>query len=231
MGTVVPAADGTHPIHWDDGPVWHADPEFFSGTLADQRVTWNYGPSWNVVSLLGQRMQTLTALTDYSYSRTQESTLMAETYTAAGLKLTESTGDVGTYDPETGIITWRKPDSLEVPMLPWTKAGVPPQRLGQVFRFTDSPGHNILYLHGNGSMSGLNSRGPGRASTCIAKIPLDPTQPVTHVSIQRPHRWIQQCPGTLSSLSFSLRDALGNIHSLSDYGQSPSFVLTWAMKD
>ena len=63
-------------------------------------------------------MQTLTALTDYSYSRTQESTLMAETYTASGLKLTESTGDVGTYDPETGIITWRKPDSLEVPMLP-----------------------------------------------------------------------------------------------------------------
>ena len=59
---------------------------------------------------------------------------MAETYTAAGRKLTESTGDVGTYDPETGIITWRKPDSLEVPMLPWTKAGVPPQRLGQVWQ-------------------------------------------------------------------------------------------------
>ena len=116
-------------------------------------------------------------------------------------------------------------------MLPWTKVGVPPQRLGQVFRFTDSPGHNILYLHGNGSMSGLNSRGPGRASTCLAKIPLDPTQPVTHVSIQRPHRWIQQCPGTLSNLSFSLRDALGNIHRLSDYGQNLSCVLTWAPRD
>ena len=38
-------------------------------------------------------------------------------------------------------------------------------------------------------------------------------------------------PGTLSNLSFNLRDALGNIHRLSDYGQSLSFVLTWAMKD
>ena len=157
---------------------------------------------------------------------------MSETYLARGLTLTESgTGDKGSYDPATGKITWLKADGTASTMGPWTRSGAPPQRKGQMFRFTDSPGHNVLYLHGNGSMSGLNSRGPGRSSTCLAKIPLDPTQPVSHVSIQRPHRWIQQCPGTLSNLSFALRDALGTAHKLSDYGQSLSFVLTWAPAD
>ena len=167
----------------------------------------------------GVVLQTLALVTDYQtetakYSRRQAGTLMHETYLAKGLTLTESgTGDKGTYDPTTGKITWEKADGSASTMGAWTVAGTPPQQTGQTFRFTDSPGHNILYLHGNGSMSGLNSRGPGRSSTCLAKIPLDPTQPVTHVSIQRPHRWIQQCPGTLSSLSFSLRDALGTIHN------------------
>ena len=157
---------------------------------------------------------------------------MASTYQSKGLVLTESvTNNKGHYDPLTGVITWLQPDGSPAPGGNWTKNGTPPPQQGQVFRFTDSPGHNILYLHGNGSMSGLNSRGPGRSSTVLAKIPPDPTQPMTHVSIQRPHRWIQQCPGTLSNLSFTLRDGLGNIHRLSDYAQNLSFVLTWARPD
>ena len=54
---------------------------------------------------------------------------------------------------------------------------------------------------------------------------------MTHLTIQRAHRWIQQCPGSLSVLSFSLQDVYGNVHRLSDYGQNLSFVLTWAEAD
>ena len=149
---------------------------------------------------------------------------MQDTYLAAGYTLTESTGDVGTYSPVTGMITW-----VTQPI--WTKVGAAPQLTGQEFTVNTASGKSVLYLHGQGAMAGLNSRGPGRASTCLAKIPLDSRAPVNHVSIQRPHRWVLQCPGTLSNLVFTLQDVFGNMHRLSDYGQHISFVLTWAPRD
>ena len=229
------ATAGTQLVAWSDGYTWEAAQPAYAATLNDNALVWNHGPAWTVVSLVGVVPQTLAVTQVYEqsvrYSRTQGGTLMPETYLARGLSLTESTtGDKGTYDPSTGQITWLKADG-SASMGPWARSGAPPQRQGQMFRFTDSQGHNVLYLHGNGSMSGLNSRGPGRSSTCLAKIPLDLTQPVTHVSIQRPHKWIQQCPGTLSNLSVSLWDALGTAHRLSDDGQNLSFVLTWAPAD
>ena len=96
--------------------------------------------------------------------------------------------------------------------------------------FQNSSGFNTLYLHGE-NMGASNSRGPGRASTCMAKIPLDSRVSVNHVSIQRPHRWMAQPRGTLSSLRFTLRDAYGTVHRLTDHGQNISFVLTWANQD
>ena len=65
----------------------------------------------------------------------------------------------------------------------------------------------------------------------MAKIPMDPRAPINHVSIQRPHRWVLQCPGTLSILVFTLQDVYGNVHVLSKYGQHIAFVLTWAPRD
>ena len=112
----------------------------------------------------------------------------------------------------------------------WYRVGVPPQLQGQDFTFTDTSGFNTLYLHRE-NMGCSNSRGPGLASTCIAKIPLDARSSVNHVSIQRPHRWISQPRGTLSSLTFTLRDTWGTVRRLSDWGQSISFVLTWAQQD
>ena len=149
---------------------------------------------------------------------------MPGTYTTKGLSITDdSTSVTGTYDPVTGAITWADAST-------WVKVGHPPQLQGQELRFTDTTGFNTLYLHGE-NMGASNSRGPGRASTCIAKIPLDARTSVNHVSIQRPHRWIAQPRGTLSSLSFTLRDVHGNLHKLSDHGQNISFVLTWGPQD
>ena len=148
---------------------------------------------------------------------------MQVTYVAKGLTIEESTGDVGAYDPVTGQITWTTQQ-------PWVKIGPPPQLQGQELTFTNTTGHATLYLHGE-NMGASNTRGPGRASTCIAKIPLDPRTSVNHVSIQRPHRWIAQPRGTLSTLTFTLRDVYGTLHKLSDHGQNISFVLTWGQQD
>ena len=149
---------------------------------------------------------------------------MPETYIGKALSLRESTGDQGVYDTTTGKITFPVAGI-------WARVGVAPQLSGQNFRFTSTTGHNVLYLHGSGGVAGLNSRGPGRSSTCLCKIPLDSRSPVNHISIQRPHRWISQTPGSLSILTFQLLDCFGNLHRLSDYGQNISFVLTWAIRD
>ena len=132
---------------------------------------------------------------------------------------------VGTYDPVAGTITW-----AGNPTRVWYRYGRPPQLQGQDLVFQNSSGFNTLYLHGE-NMGASNSRGPGRASTCLAKIPLDSRVSVNHVSIQRAHRWMAQPRGTLSSLRFTLRDVYGAVHRLSDHGQNISFVLTWANQD
>ena len=150
---------------------------------------------------------------------------MLESYLAAGYTLTEDSGDVGTLDPATGSISWSSGEPS------WTKVGTVPRLRGQEFTMNDASGKSVLYLHGQGAMAGLNSRGPGRASTCLAKIPMDSRAPINHVSIQRPHRWVLQCPGSLSHLVFTLQDVFGNMHRLSEYGQHISFVLTWASRD
>jgi len=214
---------------WSDGSVWDTTATRYSGTLADNRFTWNAGPPWDVVGLFGgTARQTLTVAATYPgqarYSRTQEGTPVPETYLADGYTLTESSGDVGTFDPATGLLTW-------VTQPTWTKVGTVPRLTGQEFTMNTASGKSVLYLHGQGAMAGLNSRGPGRASTALAKIPMDSRAPINHVSIQRPHRWVLQCPGSLSHLVFTLQDVYGNMHRLSEYGQHISFVLTWASRD
>ena len=113
-GTVTAGAGPT--VAWSDGSSWTSTASLYTATLDDNTLTWNKGPAWTVVSLVGGVViQTLAVLTNYAtqtakYSRTQTGTLMNETYIAKGLTLTESgTGDKGTYDPATGKITWLKP--------------------------------------------------------------------------------------------------------------------------
>ena len=223
----MPAA-GAQTFDWADGSVVEFQAQQYSGTLGQTVINWNLGAPWNLDNLaMRPRTQTL-AHVEYHwsrYTRTQGDQAMTETYSTEGLLITEEqTGDEGTYDPATGRIAWNNQPT-------WTKAGHAPQITGQYLTFQQDSGYNVLYLHAQGGMVGLNSRGPGRASTCIAKIPLDARAPVNHVSIQRPHRWVAQCPGTLSNITFTLQDAFGNVHRLLDFGQHISFVLTWAQKD
>ena len=57
-----------------------------------------------------------------------------------------------------------------------------------------APGGNsnaVLYLHLEGGLSSLASRGPSpRSSTCVAKLSLDPTSSVNHIVMQRASRYV-----------------------------------------
>ena len=143
---------------------------------------------------------------------------------AVGVNLT-TPGKTGAYDPATGEITWSDWEF-------WTYRGHPPQRLDRELTFTTGHGHNVVYLHGGGSISGLRSKGPSpNSSTCPAQIPINPADQVNHVQVQRAHRWIEVASGSLSSVEFFVRDAFNNDIPLADHGANVSFSLTIAPKD
>ena len=107
-----------------------------------------------------------------------------------------------------------------------------PTKLRQQLELDRGQAHTVLYLHFEGNASGLNTRGPEpSASTCVAKIPIDPGAAINHVQIGRAHRWIEIPPGTLSSIKFFVRDRKGSIVDLEREGASMSFVLTVAPRD
>ena len=68
-------------------------------------------------------------------------------------------------------------------------------------------------------------------STCIAKIPVDPTQAINHIQIGRAHRWVEVPPGSTNSLLFYVRDSNGALVDLEEEGASMSFVCTIAPRD
>ena len=129
----------------------------------------------------------------------------------------------GTY--EDGVITWSAGTN-------WTAIGVPATVVVQELEFDSGQGHTCLYLHGNGMFNGLNSRGPAPfSSSCIAKIAIDPNISVNHIVMGRSHRYVEVPPGSLTSLSFFLKDASGTPIDMEEMGASISFVLTVAPRD
>ncbi len=48
-------------------------------------------------------------------------------------------------------------------------------------------------------------------SSCLAKIPVDPTLAAKHVQIGREHRWVAVPPGSMSTLKCQLRDRNGQL--------------------
>jgi hypothetical protein len=148
----------------------------------------------------------------------------SEAIAAVGVRLT-APGKTGDYDPSTGEIAWSGGET-------WSFRGHAPQRLTRELTFTTGHGHNVLYLHGGGSISGLRSKGPSpNSSTCLAKLPINPADQVNHVQVQRAHRWIEVAAGSLSSVEFYVRDAFNNNIPLADHGANVSFSLTIAPKD
>ena len=80
--------------------------------------------------------------------------------------------------------------------------------------------------------SDLNSRGPAPvSSSCIAKIAIDPNITFNHIVMGRSHRYVEIPPGSLSSLSFFVKDANGTAIDMDEMGASISFVLTIAPRD
>ena len=102
----------------------------------------------------------------------------------------------------------------------------------QELEFDSGLGHTCLYLHGQGLFNGLNSRGPAPfSSSCIAKIAIGPNVSVNHIAMGRSHRYVELPPGSLTSLSFFVKDANGTSVDMEEMGASISFVLTVAPRD
>ena len=78
----------------------------------------------------------------------------------------------------------------------------------------------------------LKSRGTAPWSTsCSAKIFIDTNSIVNHVVIGRTHRYVCIPPGSLNTISFTIRDASGTPIDMEAEGASISFVLTFAPRD
>ena len=114
------------------------------------------GPVWNAQSLFGgdgtNELIETTSHPGYTmYERKQNGVLMSGyTYTASHFQLKEDqTGDVGTYDPSTGTITW-----VPANRPGWTRVGVFPELSGQKFLVKETSGLTNLYLHGQGRWPG-----------------------------------------------------------------------------
>ena len=144
-------------------------------------------------------------------------------YVGIGRTLFEGTTRTGVY--EDGVITWSQGNQ-------WNAIGVPPTVVMQELEFDSGQGHTCLYLHGNGMFNGLNSRGPAPfSSSCIAKIAIDPNISVNHIVMGRSHRYVEIPPGSLTSLSFFVKDSSGTPIDMEEMGASISFVLTVAPRD
>ena len=161
------------------------------------------------------------------YTRTQDGVTMANTLYAMGPKLLDGTvARTGTYNEITGVITWSDGAA------PWAKQGVPPETVNLDLDFNSGTATTNLYLHGAGMFTGLNSRGPAPGSTtCLAKLPIDPSAQVNHIVISRPHRFVELPPGSLTYIQFYIRDSQGTIIDLDEQGISTSFVITMGSRD
>ena len=81
-------------------------------------------------------------------------------------------------------------------------------------------------------LTGFNSGSPAPYSTsCMARIPIDTNSVVNHVVIGRTHRYVCVPPGSMSTISFMIRDASGTPIDMEAEGASISFVLTFAPRD
>ena len=224
-------------IVWDleDGTqeIWTTQPETtqYQATLTTNhdQITWNVGTAWNVDTLTPTtRTQTLTKTgidnrSNRLYSRLQDGVSMPLEYVGIGRTLFEGSTRTGVY--EDGVITWSQGNQ-------WNAIGVPPTVVMQELEFDSGQGHTCLYLHGNGMFNGLNSRGPAPfSSSCIAKIAIDPNVSVNHMVMGRSHRYVEIPPGSLTSLSFFVKDSSGTPIDMEEMGASISFVLTVAPRD
>ena len=128
----------------------------------------------------------------------------------------------GKYDQVTGQITWNKGPQ-------WTARGAAPRVPAQVFSFQAGNSNAVLYLHMEGGLTSLASRGPNpKSSTVVAKLSLDPTSTVNHIGLQRANRYVEIPPGSISHITFFVRTATGQIVDLAALGASISFILTIA---
>ena len=126
----------------------------------------------------------------------------------------------GKYDQVTGQITWTKGPQ-------WTARGAAPRVPAQVFSFQAGNSNAVLYLHMEGGLTSLASRGPNpKSSTVVAKLSLDPTSTVNHIGLQRANRYVEIPPGSISHITFFVRTATGQIVDLAALGASISFILT-----
>ena len=153
---------------------------------------------------------------------------------ARGSKLLRNSGPVvsiaddlaATYDETAGTLTWATPQQ-DV----WTRMGSVPRMPAQELMFQPGHGNSVLYLLLEGGASALASRGPGHHASCVAKLQLDPSASVSHMAIQRAHRFVEVAPQSLSHVTFFVRTADGSIVDLKSLGASISFTLTVASRD
>ena len=107
--------------------------------------------------------------------------------------------------------------------------GAAPKVPAQILNFQAGNSNAVLYLHMEGGLSSLASRGPNpQSSTVVAKLSLDPTSTVNHIDLQRANRYVEIPPGTISHITFFVRTAAGHIIDLAGLGASISFILTIA---
>ena len=112
-------------------------------------------------------------------------------------------------------------------MSPWTARGNPPLVPSQRFLFQSGNSNAVLYLHMEGGLASLASRGPNpKSSTVVAKLALDPTSTVNHIGLQRGNRHVEIPPGTISHITFFVRTATGHIVDLAALGATISFIIT-----
>ena len=65
----------------------------------------------------------------------------------------------------------------------------------------------------------------------MAKLQLDPSASVSHMAIQRAHRFVEVAPQSLSHVTFFIRTADGSVVNLKELGASISFTLTVATRE
>ena len=146
-----------------------------------------------------------------------------------GTDLEESAPSAGelkaAYTQSNGRLTWTV--STGHAMSPWTARGNAPVVPAQRFLFQSGNSNAVLYLHMEGGLSSLASRGPNpKSSTVVAKLALDPTSTVNHIGLQRANRHVQIPPGTISHITFFVRSATGHIIDLAALGATITFVIT-----
>ena len=117
---------------------------------------------------------------------------------------------------------------MRVPSGPeWTAKGPVPQNTAQVMSFQGGNSNAVLYLHLEGGLTSLATRGPNpKSSTCVAKLSLDPSTSGNHIGMQRASRYVAIPPGTISHITFFVRNASGHVVDLAGLGASISFIIT-----